>query len=195
MTTTACDDQFTAEPEPVIQALEIGESLCASEAEQVLAGEVRELRDQIAYALSGVFSALDEATARAERAEAQLKAAREPIYFFRQHGVQTSWLECSDSKQAVQLRDLGFQVRALYAAPIPAPAAQAPQGATCKKPLQVPNEWREVLSGLIALVEKKGKKQGSPSHSHRRTNIWDDDTVLGLGTFVLAANSPMAISC
>lgn len=28
----------------VIQALEIGESLCASEAEQVLAGEVRELR-------------------------------------------------------------------------------------------------------------------------------------------------------
>lgn len=32
----------------VIQALEIGESLCASEAEQVLAGEVRELREQLA---------------------------------------------------------------------------------------------------------------------------------------------------
>ena len=56
----------------IIEALEIGESLCASEAEQVLAGEVRELRDQIAYALSGVFSALDEATARAERAEAEI---------------------------------------------------------------------------------------------------------------------------
>ena len=140
-----------------------------------IAHGAEQLRDRIAYALSGVFLELDEATARAERSEAQLKAAREPIYFFRQHGVQTSWLECSDSKQAVQLRDLGFQVRALYAAPIPAPAAQAPQDATCEKPLQVPNEWREVLSGLIAIAEKKGKKQGSPNHSHRRTNIWDDD--------------------
>ena len=32
----------------IIEALEIGESLCASEAEQVLAGEVRELREQLA---------------------------------------------------------------------------------------------------------------------------------------------------
>ena len=43
----------------VIQALEIGESLCASEAEQVLAGEVRELREQLAQALLGLWGGVD----------------------------------------------------------------------------------------------------------------------------------------
>ena len=66
-------------------------------------------------------------------------------------------------------------------------AAQAPQDATCKKPLQVPNEWREVLSGLIVIAEKKGKKQGSPNHSHRRTNIWDDDN--GPELFLCSGNT------
>ena len=39
----------------------------------------------------------------------------------------------------------------------------------------VSEEWREVLSGLLAIAEKKGKKQGSPNHSHLRPGIWDDD--------------------
>ena len=37
-----------------------------------IAHGAEQLRDRIAYALSGVFSALDEATARAERAEAEI---------------------------------------------------------------------------------------------------------------------------
>ena len=37
-----------------------------------IAHGTEQLRDRIAYALSGVFSALDEATARAERAEAEI---------------------------------------------------------------------------------------------------------------------------
>ena len=56
----------------IIEALEIGESLCASEAEQVLAGEVRELREQLAQERQRLDWALDEATARAERAEAEI---------------------------------------------------------------------------------------------------------------------------
>lgn len=39
----------------------------------------------------------------------------------------------------------------------------------------VPEEWRELLAGLLAIAEKKGKKQGSPNHSHLRPGIWDDD--------------------
>jgi hypothetical protein len=61
----------------VIQALEIGESLCASEAEQVLAGEVRELREQLAQERKRLDWALDEATARAERSEAEMR--QEPV--------------------------------------------------------------------------------------------------------------------
>ena len=45
----------------VIQALEIGESLCASEAEQVLAGEVRELREQLAQEKARLDWALETA--------------------------------------------------------------------------------------------------------------------------------------
>jgi hypothetical protein len=43
------------------------------------------------------------------------------------------------------------------------------------QPTAVPEEWREVLSGLVAIAEKKGKKQGSPNHFHKRPGIWDDD--------------------
>lgn len=42
-----------------------------------IAHGTEQLRDRIAYALSGVFSALDEATARAERSEAEMR--QEPV--------------------------------------------------------------------------------------------------------------------
>lgn len=33
------------------------------------------------------------------------------------------------------------------------------------------------MAGLVAITEKKGKKQGSPNHSHSRPGIWDDDNI------------------
>ena len=54
----------------------------------------------------------------------------------------------------------------LYLHPFPAHAVAAPA---------VPEEWREVMAGLVAIAEKKGKKQGSPNHCHQRPGIWDDD--------------------
>ena len=47
--------------------------------------------------------------------------------------------------------------------------------ATCKQCLQVDRELREVIAGLVAIAEKKGKRQGSPNHCHQRPGIWDDD--------------------
>ena len=140
-----------------------------------------QLRDRIAYALSGVFSARDEATARAERSEAEMR--QEPVATVYIGSAHCKIAFTDAAKEAMKGRQgQSFDV---YADPMPrtvkdsltaeSTAAQAPQDATCEKPLQVPNEWREVLSGLIAIAEKKGKKQGSPNHSHRRTNIWDDD--------------------
>ena len=146
-----------------------------------IAHGTEQLRDRIAYALSGVFSALDEATARAERAEAEMR--QEPVATVYIGSAHCKVAFTDAAKEAMKVRQgQSFDV---YADPMPrtvkdsltaeSTAAQAPQDATCEKPLQVPNEWREVLSGLIAIAEKKGKKQGSPNHSHRRTNIWDDD--------------------
>lgn len=65
-----------------------------------------------------------------------------------------------------------FTVLEFYASPIPAFAAQ--QAATA--PI-VPEEWREVMAGLVGIAEAKGKKQGSPNHSHSRPGIWDDDNI------------------
>lgn len=48
------------------------------------------------------------------------------------------------------------------------PAATAPS---------VPEGWREVMAGLVGIAEAKGKKQGSPNHSHSRPGIWDDDNI------------------
>ena len=92
-----------------------------------IAHGTEQLRDRIAYALSGVFSALDEATARAERAEAELKAAREqePVAW-RVRGQLFRF-----ASDAILFRNMntvcGGVVEKLYASPIPAPAAQVPQ--------------------------------------------------------------------
>lgn len=64
---------------------------------------------------------------------------------------------------------IGTGTYSLFLAPcyaVTGPAVAAPS---------VPEEWREVLSGLLAIAEKKGKKQGSPNHGHLRPGIWDDD--------------------
>ena len=67
-------------------------------------------------------SALSEATARAERAEAELKKAREqePVAWKHENGnLFLSWQK--------DLINTGAVFSPLYAAPIPAPAAQVPQ--------------------------------------------------------------------
>jgi len=57
----------------------------------------------------------------------------------------------------------------------PVVAVPAVPDATCKQCLQVDRELREVIAGLVAIAEKKGKRQGSPNHCHQRPGIWDDD--------------------
>lgn len=39
------------------------------------------------------------------------------------------------------------------------------------------DEWRDVMAGLVGIAEAKGKKHGSPNHSHSRPGIWDDDNI------------------
>ncbi len=64
-----------------------------------------------------------------------------------------------------RLHDLSFWLDSQPAVP----------DATCKQCLQVDRELREVIAGLVAIAEKKGKRQGSPNHCHQRPGIWDDD--------------------
>lgn len=101
----------------------------------------------------------NEWMARAEKAEAELKELREqePATFVHDPNgtsIGGTHIEIADALP------LGTD---LYTRPIPAPAPA------------VPDEWREVMAGLIAIAGKKGKKQGSPNHYHKRPGIWDDD--------------------
>lgn len=125
-----------------------------------IAHGTEQLRDRIAYALSGVFSAIDGVTGRAEKAEAELAmlANQEPVTFvidFNGYAIDGKHTEIANALPT------GMD---LYAAHVPAVAAPA-----------VPEEWREVMAGLVEIAEKKGKKHGSPNHCHQRPGIWDDD--------------------
>ena len=124
-----------------------------------IAHGTEQLRDRIAYALSGVFSAIDGVTGRAEKAEAELARLREqePAGY-----VLGDWRGAT-TISAVKSSHFNTP---LYAESIPAPAVAAPA---------VPEEWREVMAGLVVIAEKKGKKHGSPNHCHQRPGIWDDD--------------------
>lgn len=122
---------------------------------------------------------------RAERAEDALKKARgqEPCAF---------WWIGPDGKDnggpyrgkpsdvAIDsARNSGCEPVLLYIRPVPTPAVAAPAvpDATCKERLQVGSEWLEVLSGLVAIADAKGKRQGSPNHCHSRPGIWDGDNI------------------
>ena len=90
-----------------------------------IAHGTEQLRDRIACALSGVFSAIDEVTGRAEKAEAELAKLREqePV---RWH-VRGNYFHDGDA--AILFASMnsmcGAKVEQLYAAPVPAVAAPA----------------------------------------------------------------------
>ena len=39
----------------------------------------------------------------------------------------------------------------------------------------VPEEWLDVLTGLVNIADAKGTAQGSPNHRHSKPGIWDPD--------------------
>ena len=111
---------------------------------------------------------ISELLSRAEKAEEELARLRdqEPVAYRIDWplGLQElGWQSDSYDEDYVQSRGLP-NVVPLYAAHVPAVAAPA-----------VPEEWREVMAGLVEIAEKKGKKHGSPNHCHQRPGIWDDD--------------------
>lgn len=158
----------------VIHTLSIKHGIAVSEAAEaasILAAEVRRLRDEV----NGLTGSLD-------RAEKALKEEQEPVAFW--------WIgpdgkdnggpyRGKPSDSAIDnARNMGCEPVLLYARPVPsAPAVAVPAvpDATCKQCLQVDRELREVIAGLVAIAEKKGKRQGSPNHCHQRPGIWDDD--------------------
>lgn len=86
-----------------------------------IAHGTEQLRDRIAYALSGVFSAIDGVTGRAEKAEAELAmlANQEPVTFvidFNGYAIDGKHTEIANALPT------GMD---LYAAPVPAVAAPA----------------------------------------------------------------------
>ena len=95
-----------------------------------IAHGTEQLRDRIAYALSGVFSAIDGVTGRAEKAEAELAmlANQEPVTFvidFNGYAIDGKHTEIANALPT------GMD---LYAAPVPAVAAPA-----------VPEDYRQAL--------------------------------------------------
>ena len=128
----------------VIQALEIGESLCASEAEQVLAGEVRELREQLAQERKRLDWTLDEATARAERAEAEMR--QEPVATVYIGSAHCKVAFTDAAKEAMKGRQgQSFDV---YADPMPRTVKDSLTAESTAA--QVPQEWRDVMAELAA---------------------------------------------
>lgn len=121
--------------------------------------QLQQQRERHSAATARLRDQIERVTSEWERAEAELKEMLEqkpvawcdPVEF-----ADDPW-----SFQGFRIRTKNYQTMPLYTSPIPAPA--------------VPEEWREVMAGLIAIAEKKGKKQGSPNHCHQRPGIWDDD--------------------
>ena len=97
-----------------------------------IAHGTEQLRDRIAYALSGVFSAIDGVTGRADKAESELAKLREqePV---RWH-VRGNYFHDGDAAILFASRNpmCGAKVEQLYAAPVPAVAA-------------VPEDYRQAL--------------------------------------------------
>ena len=120
MTTTACDDQFTAEPEPVIQPYDT----CS-----ILRRNVADLE-----------IALKQQTERAEAAEAELANLRKqkPVAWINLNKwTPSNGPRCVTPEEYEKELELLTKLTAVYAAPVPAVAAPA-----------VPEEWREVMKEL-----------------------------------------------
>lgn len=128
---------------------------------------------------------LDEARVERDRLADELKQAREqepvaPVVQFTDDDLNeihelAHELGGTESGEYLLDGDNLDQVIVKAASLFYKPAAPVVPDATCKPSLQVPQEWRDVLIGLIAIAEKKGKRQGSPNHCHAIPGIWDSD--------------------
>jgi DNA repair exonuclease SbcCD ATPase subunit len=162
MTTTACDDQFSAEPEPVHQPYDVAAILRKNIAD--LEKELQRQREQNAAATERLREQIERVTSEWERAENDVAAARSDLQSFidsrnelmaRAEAAEAELAPLREQKPALYMafsecgqfirywtRDTAnldatmavFTVLEFFARPTPAPA--------------VPEEWREVLTEL-----------------------------------------------
>ena len=92
---------------------------------------------------------LENAVARAEKSEAELKALaeQEPIIYEWWSEATELWLPCDDKDQANRCIEKGRKIRPLYARPIP--AEHTPQPATVGgAAYPIPAEWLDIVKEL-----------------------------------------------
>jgi DNA repair exonuclease SbcCD ATPase subunit len=167
MTTTACDDQFSAEPEPVHQPYDVAAILRKNIAD--LEKELQRQREQNAAATERLREQIERVTSEWERAENDVAAARSDLQSFidsrnelmaRAEAAEAELAKLREQKPALYMafsecgqfirywtRDTAnldatmavndFTVLEFFARPVPAAPAVA-----------VPAEWREVLTEL-----------------------------------------------
>jgi len=219
MTTTACDDQFSAEPEPVHQPYDVAAILRKNIADlekelqrqrEQNAAATERLREQIervtseweraendvAAARSDLQSFIDsrnELMARAEAAEAELAKLREqkPVAWINLNKwTPSNWPQCVTPEEYEKKRELLTKLTAVYAAPVPAPA--------------VPEEWREVLRECaddlaIELDQRYGDSRKYPSEQRKYESemqpVYRARSLLQSGATFSMASSEWSADC
>lgn len=142
MTTTACDDQFSAEPEPVHQPYDVAAILRKNIAD--LEKELQRQREQNAAATERLREQIERVTSEWERAENDVAAARSDLQSF--IDSRNEWMARAEAAEAEL-----------------APAVAVPA---------VPEEWREVLRECaddlaIELDQRYGDSRKYPSEQRK----------------------------
>ncbi len=194
MTTTACDDQFSAEPEPVHQPYDVAAILRKNIAD--LEKELQRQREQNAAATERLREQIERVTSEWERAENDVAAARSDLQSFidsrnelmaRAEAAEAELAKLREQKPALYMafsecgqfirywtRDTAnldatmavndFTVLEFFARPVPAAPAVAVPA--------VPEEWREVLRECaddlaIELDQRYGDSRKYPSEQRK----------------------------
>lgn len=191
MTTTACDDQFSAEPEPVHQPYDVAAILRKNIAD--LEKELQRQREQNAAATERLREQIERVTSEWERAENDVAAARSDLQSFidsrnelmaraeaelaklreQKPALYMAFSECgqfirywtrdtANLDATMAVND--FTVLEFFARPVPAaPTVAVPA---------VPEEWREVLRECaddlaIELDQRYGDSRKYPSEQRK----------------------------
>ena len=107
-----------------------------------IAHGTEQLRDRIAYALSGVFLELDEATARTERAEAELKQGPVATVYIGSGHCKVAFTDAA--KEAMK----GRQGQSFDVYSYPMPRAVKDSLTVESTAAQVPQEWRDFVASV-----------------------------------------------